>query len=212
MQYLLLNRGVSDEIKEAITYLQAYSETPAERGGGYLVLTLSSLGRDANEGFEGEFIALFNDEYLARSGLVSGTADVDQEKLHRHAVRLMLTVKGRTLDNAARHVDLVDSSGEHVSHRRLPIIDAQTTASYITEFLFSGESSMADDLPVVHRCHRVRARGQADFLRQALRERAEGPHCGGRRAGESARRCARTDNLRSGNESLFLVERRSDDW
>jgi hypothetical protein len=134
---------MSAEIKEAMAYLQAYSEASVETGGGYSVLALSNLGRQANEGFEGDIIALFDDEYLTRSGLVSVTSDVDQQELYLQAVRLMLIVKGRTLDNAARHVDLVDSSSKHVSHRRLPIIDAQTTASYITEFLFSGESRMA---------------------------------------------------------------------
>jgi hypothetical protein len=34
----------------------------------------------------------------------------------------MLIVKGRTLDDAARHVDLVDPSSKYVSHRRLPLI------------------------------------------------------------------------------------------
>jgi hypothetical protein len=48
-----------------------------DTGGWDFALALSNLDREANEGFEGDLIALFDDEYLTRSGLVSVTADGD---------------------------------------------------------------------------------------------------------------------------------------
>jgi hypothetical protein len=142
MKYQLMDANVSDEVKEAIDYLCLNQELAPEAGGGYSVLAFSNDNRQNDDGTGGDVIALFDNEYLSRAGGSNIQALMGRGELHRHALRLMLIIKGRTFDGAARHADLMDSSSERVSHRRLPIVDAKTTAGHIAEFLFSGESTL----------------------------------------------------------------------
>jgi hypothetical protein len=147
VKHIFVGKGFSREVRAALAHmLGGQTNKQANKTITRSAYTILSTTHRSDEGNQcaSEVIALIDDDFISSRGLTrEALVTSGLECLHEHSIRLMLFIGGRSLDGTERHVDLMEASIGYLSHRRMPINDMAAMATHISEFLFSGQSTLA---------------------------------------------------------------------